>query len=61
MTIHSANQPRERSKAWVYYAIITCLALLASFSQPIALVVAVVAGLYSYYLFQGGRFVVWFW
>ena len=51
----------RRSVAWIYYALIAVGALIASFQHPAFLLAAIVAGLYSTYLFRGGRFVIWFW
>jgi len=61
MAIQTAGGPRRGSKAWAYYAIIACLGVVAAFSQPATLIVTLAAGLYSYYLYQGGRVVIWFW
>ena len=53
---------RRRSTAWVYYAIIAVLGIVAAgSSHGSTLVVTALAGLYSVYLFRGGRIVVWFW
>ncbi|MET7280806.1 hypothetical protein ABZS29_21385 [Kribbella sp. NPDC005582] len=58
----SATPHARRSKAWIYYAILTVLALAGI---PAAgwggLLAAILCGLYSTYLFRGGRIVVWFW
>lgn len=51
----------RRSAAWIYYALIAVGALILGFHHPVFLLVAILAGLYSTYLFRGGRFVVWFW
>jgi hypothetical protein len=51
----------RRSVAWIYYALIAVGALIASFQHPAFLLAAIVACLYSTYLFRGGRFVLWFW
>ncbi len=61
MAVHMVGRQRKRSKAWVYYAIIACAGIAAAFSHPITLLVALVAGLYAYYLYRGGQVVVWFW
>lgn len=58
------SRRRRRSLAWVYYAIITALVVVGSFVPPIHpafLLVAVLTGAYSRYLFRGGRFVLWVW
>jgi hypothetical protein len=47
--------------AWIYYALITVVAMIVGFHHPAALFVAVLTGLYSRYLFRGGSFVIWFW
>jgi hypothetical protein len=52
---------QRRSAAWIYYAVIAVGALILGFQHPAFLLVAIIAGLYSTYLFRGGRFVIWFW
>lgn len=52
---------QRRSAAWMYYALIAVGALILTFQHPVFLLVAIGAGLYSTYLFRGGRFVIWFW
>ena len=48
--------------AWLYYAILASLSVVALVSgQLIGLVGAVGAGAYSRYLYRGGRVVIWFW
>ncbi|HWA54334.1 MAG TPA: hypothetical protein VG816_09205 [Solirubrobacterales bacterium] len=47
--------------AWIYYALIALGGLILGFQHPAFLLVAVIAGLYSTYLFRGGRLVIWFW
>jgi hypothetical protein len=47
--------------AWIYYALIAIGGLILSAHHPAFLLVTVIAGLYSTYLFRGGRFVIWFW
>ena len=56
-----AGDGSGRSIAWMYYAAITCVAAVIGFSAPIVFVVAAVTGMYTVYLFQGGRWVLWFW
>jgi hypothetical protein len=52
----------RRSKAWIYYAILTAIALVAIPSTGWrVLPAAALCGLYSAYLFRGGRIVIWFW
>jgi hypothetical protein len=52
---------RRRSIAWIYYAILTVIAVVAGFSQPAAFVAAALLGAYSSYLYRGGRIVIWIW
>lgn len=52
---------QRRSAAWIYYALIALGGLILGFQHPAFLLVAAIAGLYSTYLFRGGRFVIWFW
>jgi len=53
---------RRRSKAWVYYAIIAVLGLVAvPTSHGGSLIVTLLAGLYSAYIYRGGRIVFWIW
>ena len=52
---------QRRSAAWIYYALIAVGALILGFQHPAFVLVAILAGLYSTYLFRGGRFVIWFW
>jgi hypothetical protein len=51
----------RRSAVWIYYALIAAGCLILSFQHPASLLVALIAGLYSSYLFRGGSFVIWFW
>jgi hypothetical protein len=53
----------RRSKAWVYYTIITVLIVIGAISagKPVGLLGALVTGLYAVYLYRGGRFVLWLW
>lgn len=55
------RRARARSRAWIYYAILTVLSLVAAVAHPIALLLAVLFGLYSSYLYRGGSLVIWFW
>jgi hypothetical protein len=57
----SSLKPRVRSRAWIYYSIIAIGGLIAAFSHPITLLVAVIAGAYATYLYRGGRWVLWIW
>lgn len=53
---------RRRSKAWVYYSLLTLGSLAAVFAGHASMLVGVVLfGLYARYLYRGGRFVIWFW
>lgn len=54
-------RPRVRSRAWAYYAVIAVFGVIVAFSHPITLLVTLVAGIYSVYLYRGGRWVIWFW
>ena len=52
----------RRSKAWIYYAVLTVAAVVAVPSVGWqALVAGLAFGLYAAYLFRGGRVVIWFW
>jgi hypothetical protein len=58
----SARPTVRRSKAWIYYAVLSTIALVAIPSTGWqALPAAALCGLYSAYLFRGGRIVIWFW
>jgi hypothetical protein len=53
---------RVRSRAWIYYLILAICSLVAVFAgKPIGLLGTLLFGAYSYYLYQGGRVVIWFW
>jgi uncharacterized membrane protein YgcG len=44
------------------YLLLAFFALIAAFSgKPSTLIVTLLAGAYSAYLYRGGRVVVWFW
>ncbi|MFG1625088.1 hypothetical protein [Kribbella sp. NPDC049227] len=63
-TNNSAPRPVvRRSKAWVYYAVLSVGALIAmpALGWWHALLAALGCGIYSAYLFRGGRVVIWFW
>lgn len=52
----------SRSKAWIYYLILAIASLIAVFAgKPIGLLGAGLCGAYSYYIYNGGRVVIWFW
>lgn len=61
MAVRTTADGRRRSLAWVYYSIITTLLVIGGFVAPVLFLCAVPAGLYAYYLFRGGRFVLWIW
>ena len=52
---------RKRSIAWIYYALLALVGVIAGFQAPAAFLVALACGAYSAYLFRGGRFVLWIW
>jgi hypothetical protein len=53
---------RRRSKAWIYYTLLTAGSFLALCSgQVIGLAGIVLFGAYAYYLYNGGSIVIWFW
>ena len=54
-------KPRRRSLAWVYYAAVTVVAIVIGFGGPAFFAVALLTGLYSVYLYRGGRWVLWLW
>jgi hypothetical protein len=54
---------RKRSRAWLFYAALTCFALVASFTIPGelsagGLIATCLCALYARYLFRGGRIVL---
>ena len=56
------QRPRKRSIAWIFYAILATLSLFTLPSVgPKGLIGTILLGLYSWYLFRGGRFVIWIW
>jgi hypothetical protein len=63
MTIAGSQiKDKRRSKAWVYYLILAVLSFIALCTgQSGGLVGMALFGLYSLYLYRGGRIVVWFW
>jgi hypothetical protein len=60
-SLTTRSEHRKRSRAWVYYALITVMAIAAGFNVPLLFLVVPVTGLYARYLYRGGRFVIWFW
>lgn len=58
----ASTPARRRSKAWVYYAVLAVLSVFAVAStHGASLIVTVLLGPYSWYLFRGGRIVIWLW
>lgn len=52
----------RRSKAWIYYGVLAVVSLVVIPAIGWqGLLAAAVFGLYSAYLFRGGRIVIWFW
>ena len=57
-----SGAPRKRSRAWIYYAILAVLGLLAGPSTNWTTLWASLAlGAYAVYIFLGGRYVWWMW
>jgi hypothetical protein len=54
------QRPRRRSKAWIFYAILTAASVVSGFSDPRLFIATPFLGLYSRYLYRGGSFVIWF-
>ena len=52
---------KKRSLAWIYYGILTVLAVGAGFLSPSAFLVAIPLAAYTTDLYRGGRFVLWIW
>jgi len=52
---------KKRSLAWIYYGILTVLAVGAGFLSPSAFLVAIPFAAYTTYLYRGGRWVLWIW
>ncbi len=62
MAIRRTPDGRKRSVAWIYYSIITIVLLAGGFAGIAAgFAFALVTAAYTYYLFRGGRFVLWIW
>jgi len=60
--VTTSGRTSARSKAWIYYAVLAVLCLFGVFAgKPIGLVGSLVCAAYSYYIYQGGRVVIWFW
>ncbi|MCW2940945.1 MAG: hypothetical protein JWN00_3930 [Actinomycetia bacterium] len=59
---YQQNMRPKRSKAWILYGVLAVSSLFAIPSHPVqGIIGSVVCGLYSRYLFRGGRFVLWIW
>lgn len=62
MTTEIIPGRKSRSKAWIYYSVLSGLSFIAVFTGQIAgLAGTALFGLYAIYLYRGGRFVIWFW
>lgn len=62
MTIEGPGTTGSRSQAWIYYSILTLLSFIALCTgQVVGLAGMALFGLYAFYLYRGGRFVIWFW
>ncbi len=63
--VEQLRKPTRRKRhtiAATFYLVMAVVGLVVAVtSSPAALVVTVIAGLYSAYLFRGGRIVVWIW
>lgn len=56
------SRRRPHYVAATFYALIALVGVIVAFNgTPSTLVVTLLAGLYSTYLFRGGRVVVWIW
>jgi hypothetical protein len=62
MAIQAAGTTRTRSKAWAYYLVLAFASFVGAFAgHPIGLIAPAACGLYSRYLYRGGRIVFWIW
>lgn len=63
MSVRTTADGRRRSVAWIYYAVLSVLALIVGVSSAgFAMVLgALLLAAYAVYLFRGGRFVLWVW
>jgi hypothetical protein len=62
VTTETTHRSIRRSKAWIYYMVLALISLTAVFAgKPVGLLGMAAFGLYSRYLFRGGRFVLWIW
>jgi uncharacterized membrane protein YvbJ len=60
--VSAGKRPKRRSLAWIYYAILCVLSIVAAIlGSALALIGTVLFGAYSFYLYRGGRIVIWFW
>jgi hypothetical protein len=51
-----------RSKAWIYYVLLAVLSFVGVCTgKAVGLVGMALFGWYAFYLYQGGRVVIWFW
>lgn len=65
MPYQSLDEPakqRRRSKAWIFYGILAALGMVGSIASLTmsGLLASALVGLYAWYLYRGGRFVIWF-
>lgn len=59
-TTHSSSE-RRRSKAWLFYLVLTVASLFAIGSAgPQILIGTAILAAYTIYLYRGGRFVIFF-
>ncbi|MET7696476.1 hypothetical protein [Streptomyces sp. NPDC005485] len=59
---HQSRQVKPRSKAWVFYAVLAVLTLVAlPGAGAVMLLGTVLFGGYAWYLYRGGSIVIWFW
>jgi len=62
MSIEVASPTKFRSKAWLYYSVLTALSFVALCAGQIAgLAGMALFGLYARYLYRGGRVIIWIW
>lgn len=61
-TAATVRRRRPHYIAGTFYLLIAIFGVVFGVSQqPSLLIGAAIAGLYSVYLFRGGRFVIWIW
>jgi len=57
-----SRQVKPRSKAWICYAVLAVLTLVAlPGAGAVALLFTALFGGYACYLYRGGSIVIWFW